>query len=173
MTFKPLLALVLLGSSITGAIVPVRALAAGGISGGGGNVLPGKAPETLQDPEQVEDEVRESHAIAIDYLSRKISGQTDVQSIAILELARRVPPHITDDRPCFDSAGNVVDGSNATGRHRGRICISALNLARKVHPTELRAQAAALMIHEYAELAGSDEDQAVQLQTGAFKELMR
>ena len=181
MTARPLIALFLLSSAFVSLnLSPDEALAMGGISGGGGNVLPGKAPDSYQDPEVVEDQVRESRTLVFEYLSQ----QSDERSSAILEAARQVPLHIKDDSPCFDAAGNIVDGSVAGiaqperdfgfgPRRHGRVCISALNIARKVHASELRAQAAALLIHEYAELTGSNEDQAVMLQTEAFKSLQR
>ena len=138
-------------------------------------------------PEAIEDQVKYAYQRALQYidsfheqylekslpahralLAYKAFDRTKDMSL----VSRAVKPRVTDDKPCFDYAGNNVDGSLVSDRP-GTFCISAFNIASKVHPLELDAQSTALMIHEISEVLGFNEVEAVEFQTQVYFDLLK
>ncbi len=68
------------------------------------------------------------------------------------------------DKPCFDSAGEPRDGS-IFAPEPNKICISPFSIAQKIPASEAFPQIIALIAHEYSHLVGTDENEAVYLQT--------
>lgn len=158
----------------------------GGMSGGGGNVLPGRAPDAPANGELIEHAVKHSRGVAVSYLQelrlKFLNGDVSAEKRALLErafsgssdlatVARGIRVEVEDDRPCFDFQDNAVDGSIRSDKPN-RICISSHSIAAKVHRSEVVAQSAALMIHEFSELIGFSEDEAVTLQSHALTDLL-
>ncbi len=159
----------------------------GGMSGGGGNVLPGKLPDAPLDPEEAEDQVKASRHTAVDYLTsfkekyQQGALPSDQASLAqkafskgrdLLTISRTYRTDVEDDSPCFDFSGSPVDGS-IRGERPNEICISSHSIAKKVHQSEIKAQSAALMIHEFSEVIGFSEDEATALQVQVYTDLMK
>lgn len=163
-----------------------RLSARGGMSGGGGNVLPGRTPEARMDPEDVEHRVKSARYAAIDYLvgfeqryrdgtlspeqallaEKAFSGKKD-----LITVSQTVRPDIEEDSPCYDFEGKAVDGS-IRAEKANRICISSHRIANKVHESEIVPQSAALMIHEYSEVMGFSEDEATALQIHVYADMV-
>ena len=88
----------------------------------------------------------------------------------ILEILHIVTPDIEEHKPCFDFDRQPVDASIATLK-KNTFCLSAFNIRRKVIESEIPAQTMALAIHEYSEVIGLNEEEAVALQTRVLIEL--
>lgn len=152
----------------------------GGVSGGGGNVISPIPPDRYIHPSVAEKIVKKSYDEAQTYffeserkyrrgLSKEelkfqkiyeilFAGKVDIQKII-----KRNFPEIEEHEPCFDFLNQPVDGS-ISNELEPIVCISAFNLAKKVNLKEMAVQSLALMVHEYAELAGLGEEDAVLLQ---------
>jgi hypothetical protein len=157
----------------------------GGVSGGGGNIIAPKAPQYPVDPETAEHMVYHSHDLLKNYVAHKKSAfknnQLSVQQRQVFapifnspqsieSVIKNVRLDVEDDEACWDTQHQAVDGSTITRDHNS-ICISAYNLANKTEESDIPPQAAALMLHEYSELIGLSEDQAVRVQTIVLSEL--
>lgn len=160
-------------------------LTQGGVSGGGGNILAPKTPLAPVDPEVAEHLVYRSYGLFRIYIQEKQAafneGRLPTQEQAlfapiftsperVIEVLRNVRVHVADHRPCRDAQSQPVDGSTLS-QEPNSICISAFNIARKTELDDIPPQSAALMVHEYGELLGLSEDQAVQVQGAALQEL--
>jgi hypothetical protein len=179
-----ILLLTLLFSIFNGAHAHIVS-ADGGISGGGGNVISPKTPRRLQDPVAVRVDILASRGILKEFIQIKLnllhSGNMQEEdkkiysvlfqetSHGILETIDELPIHIPVDAPCYDLQGNEYDGI-AINSNIHTVCISAYNLAQKVDRSEVYTQAAALMLHELAEVAGLEDDDAIYLQNQLIKE---
>jgi hypothetical protein len=158
----------------------------GGVSGGGGNVISPTPPDSFTHPDQVEKVVKNSHNDVQNYFFEAerdyrngLSGEnTQYKNIykalfsdgdKIHGIIKNSYPEIEDEKPCFDSDYKPVDASFSKG-HDQEICVSAFNIARKVNRKEIKAQSIGLMVHEYVELAGLSEEDAVSLQKKALKD---
>lgn len=155
----------------------------GGISGGGGNVICPRPPDGYQEnPKHVDRVIVDSRSILRDYLYEKETRMKkgalpprEAQNFALLFQSQRhiqdaitkIQLQLEDDEPCFDRQGLPVDGS-VRPLDRGRICVSSFNLAAKVHPNQIEAQATALLLHEYSEAVGVSEGKAVEIQKKAL-----
>jgi hypothetical protein len=159
----------------------------GGVSGGGGNVISPTPPDRYIDPDHVEHLVKNSVDGVKTYFFeserkyrrglpveekpyQKIYDALFDREINIHEIIKRNFPEVEDSRPCFDLDRNPVDGSFKSNGE-SEICISAYNLAKKVNIKEMEAQSIALMAHEYVELAGLSDDDAVTFQKKVLKDL--
>jgi hypothetical protein len=151
---------------------------AGGVSGGGGNVLSPRPPNDFQNPEHVEQLVKKSKMNLQDYIQQKkqiyfngemnsrdqnLYGSIFETQVPMDQVIRSIKVDVEEHRPCYDKNLNPVDGSIHANKTNA-ICVSALRLAEKVHVQEIPAQSTALMMHEYSEVMGFDEDFAVQIQ---------
>ncbi|MFZ3231501.1 MAG: hypothetical protein WA160_14940 [Pseudobdellovibrio sp.] len=157
----------------------------GGVSGGGGNIISPVFPNSPVSAETAEHIVYGSHTILKKYINRKLLAYKNKQlsekqyqiflpifnsSKNIETIINTVRVLVPDEHSCWDAQKNPVDGSTITNDPNS-ICISAYNIATKVDVSDIPAQASALMLHEYGELAGLNEVQAVQAQTEVLNEL--
>lgn len=157
----------------------------GGVSGGGGNVINPTPPDRILDGDSVEHVVKSSVAYTRIYFrnvrSQYLAGELPSNITPVFEklfsdearfqrVLAEVRPHIVEESPCYDRAMNPVDASIVTPTP-GRFCVSAFSMARKVHVDEIPIQAAALMAHEYSEIVGLDENEAVTVQKRALEDL--
>lgn len=160
---------------------------AGGVSGGGGNVINPIPPDSgcVPDHDYVEELVQKSRYPIFNFLKRKSQQLNSNQLIGdekivfqklinskenIFEIVNHVKPHVEEDQPCFDNEGNPVDGSTLSSKPNS-ICISAQRLIEKVHVKELPPQTRALLLHEYSEVSGLSEEEATFIQTKALEEM--
>lgn len=157
----------------------------GGVSGGGGNVINPTPPERIIDGDSVEHVVKASVAYTRLYFknvhAQYLAGElpSDINPVFeklfadrdhFVRVLEEVRPHVVEETPCYDRGMNPVDASIVSGRP-GRFCVSAYSMARKVHVDEIPIQSAALMAHEYSELVGLNEDDAVTVQKKALEDL--
>ena len=151
----------------------------GGMSGGGGYVINPEAPVKVANPHLVEDLIEEHGQPCLDkYLQNKFkkfqNGQVlghEIETLHkifaqdknIFKTIKETKVIVEEDRSCFGKDGEPTDGSffNSTKK---AICISAKNIAEKVHHEELKPQALALMAHEYSEVMGLTDTEAVEVQ---------
>ena len=168
-------------------LLPTFGFAAGGISSGGGNVLYPVEPRNPVAPAAVKNLVPRAHATLLQYLRAKKgdwqAGRLPADEAAdfdalfsaprdVIGVSARTPVDIELEEPCFDFASKPVDGSiRSDEKKHGGICLSALTISRRVEPADLHAQSAALLAHEFSELIGFDEDQAVGLQAHVLRDL--
>lgn len=159
----------------------------GGVSGGGGNVINPTPPDEInqdlhQTTEHVEHLIHSSHIPVSKFFKLKENQLNNNQvSVAEALILRKLftgdyniyrimhlfPTKVQEDKPCFDSLGNAVDGSIYSEKPN-TICVSAHRLVEKVHISEIPIQSHALLVHEYSELVGLTEDEAVLLQKNAL-----
>lgn len=157
----------------------------GGISGGGGTVLYPQIPQDPMSEKQVRETIRTAHHHVGEYLSEKkaalIQGHLTGKEKANFDRLFRAYPDvirtyletevdIEHDEPCFDAAGRPVDAS-IIGEELGTVCISSSSIATKVSREKVFSESAALLLHEYSELVGFDEAQAVEIQKAIFEDL--
>ena len=178
-TLKPILGVIIFISSTVLA-------AAGGISGGGGEVICPDRPTYYQDPEHIKDVIEQSKSKLVSYIDYKkkqlLSDELEhsekeiIQKIFepnkmnIHEAVNRFSVYIDDDHPCYTSDRQPVDGS-IYSKKPNSICISSATIARKVHFNQVSKQSTALMLHEYSEVVGLTEAEAVTLQKKALEEI--
>jgi hypothetical protein len=157
----------------------------GGVSGGGGNVIDPTPPDVLPDSETVEHLVKRSYRHVRFYLENKeqqfqngqldpnehglfakvFEGRTNI--ITALDL---VKPDVEDSKPCYDYEQQPVDASIATDS-KNKFCVSSYSLRQKVIRSEIPRQSTALMIHEYSEIVGTSEEDAVAIQKVVLEDL--
>lgn len=157
----------------------------GGVSGGGGNVINPTPPQESLDGDAAEEIVKASFKYVRIYLEDKaIRYQNNQMTLKdkhlysklfegqnnIMNAVRTVRPKVEDDHPCFDYASRPVDAS-VVSRKPNTFCVSAFMLGQKVVHTEIPIQSTALMIHEYTEIVGVSEEEAVIFQTKALEDL--
>lgn len=161
----------------------------GGMSGGGGVVLPVAKLVNILDTETAEAYVKSSRQIANSYLSDKyielknahgnshqkhILGKLfSVKIDDILATTKKYKVIILDDEACVAPPNKAVDGSFEVIKKFSYICISTFSITPKVDASEFKQQVAALLIHEYTELLGHDESYAVQVQEHVLGELLK
>ncbi|MBK7891092.1 MAG: hypothetical protein IPJ84_09685 [Bdellovibrionales bacterium] len=178
---------------VTGALLLTAsnafALNRGGMSGGGGNVMNPTPPDRLVNRHEVRALANRLPTLlpkVAHYLAQKQSslaqipvGQAGADEnlrplfqtrYSILRLLKTVPLDVEHHKSCFDGSGNPVDGSVA--EDDDEVCLSALNIALKVHPTEIDAQSQALIVHEYGEKAGLDEAAAISVQAQVLEDVL-
>lgn len=151
---------------------------AGGMSAGGGNFLLTIAPENPGPVALAQSIANEAHGNLADYLRAKkqawlahslpaqqqeafaplFSSQQDVLTIVA---SRQVDVEAQDS--CWDANRDQVDGS-IFAKNAHAVCLSARNLSLKSITADYYPQSLALLGHEFGELAGLSEDQAVLLQ---------
>lgn len=157
----------------------------GGVSGGGGNVINPTPPASEIDSELAESLIKNSMPYVKLFLKNKYEqyqnhqmSSSEAQLYAkifegsknIMKTLSQVKPAIEEHRPCFTMYGEVVDAS-IVSLDRRKFCVSALTISKKVAQDEIPVQSAALMIHEYGEIVGVNEDEAIILQKQALQEM--
>lgn len=170
------------------AIFPLRAWAwNGGITGGGGNLIEPVAAPVHASPEiakriivrslaSLERYLQEKHSL---FMSGDLPGGEEAAFAPIFLSQRSIEDVIEntrllipDEHSCRDAGHRPVDGSVVTPEPNA-ICISAYNIAHKTAPEDIPPQAVALLLHEYSELVGLDEQQAVRAQAAALEEFRK
>ncbi len=157
----------------------------GGVSGGGGNMISPKPPVSENDPEIVEEIVGKAQTTVLEYIWQKRNEYENnrlpeshrAAFVPLFEADNKIENavrstrlHIADEHACWDSQHRPVDGSTVT-KDSNSICISAYNIAKKADLSDIHPQSAALMIHEYSELVGLSEEQAIKVQARALEDL--
>jgi hypothetical protein len=160
----------------------------GGISGGGGFVIDPQTPVYPNSPDSVEELIKNNgNNILKKYLVGKKqkldAGQLlghEIQPIEklfktknnIFTVIHDTHIEVKDEESCFNEKGEPTDGSFFTNQ-KNAICISAKNIATKVHHEEVQPQSLALMMHEYGEVMGFTDAEAVQLQKIVLDDLKK
>lgn len=172
--------------AVLSVVYSLSALGAGGISGGGGNLISPTPPKQYQDPREIRHIIKGSKNLLIKFIEAKYSlyesGSMDYDSAKLYsvlfnnddynfhdkceDLAMDIPL----DHPCYDGEGNEFDGSTF-GQKENSICISAFSIAKKADRSEVPLQATALIFHEFSEKAGLTDDDAITLQKQVLQEL--
>lgn len=157
----------------------------GGVSGGGGNVINATPPSQAVDSETAEELIRNSIPTVKFFLNNKYEqyranklAPPDVPlyskifegSQNIFAALKTIKPDIEEHRPCFTRYGQIADASIA-GFDHDSFCVSAYTIRYKVIHHEIPVQSAALMVHEYSEIVGVTEDEAVMLQEQVLNEM--
>ncbi|MGZ3815135.1 MAG: hypothetical protein ACXWRZ_00595 [Bdellovibrio sp.] len=172
--------------SALGELLVVPALAfQGGVSGGGGNIISPKPPISLATPDAVEQMIHRSRLTLFNYISFKRSAFQKSQlskqqmsvfapifesTLSIEDAIKKIRVHVEKQKSCFDYYNRSVDGSTLSDLPNS-ICISAYNISAKADSSDIPPQSLALMLHEYSELIGLNEEQAVRAQKVVLKEL--
>jgi hypothetical protein len=166
-------------------VSPAYALFQGGVSGGGGNLISPLAPNKPGAPSVAANIIYSSKAKLENYVQQKrrqfeLNQLSDSQRQAfapifnskqsIEKLMKNVQVRIADQHSCWDPDRGDVDGSTVSST-ANTICISAYRFAKEDAVADMAPQSVALMLHEYGELVGLNEDQAIQAQAAALQEL--
>ncbi|MBC7538663.1 MAG: hypothetical protein H7281_07570 [Bacteriovorax sp.] len=167
-------------------ILSLSAHAAGGVSGGGGNLISPIVPLEKQDPREIRHIIRGSKDLLKNFVDAKyalyLSGSMDFQSLRLYsalfadskhnlhEVMEKITIDIPLDKPCYDNQGQSFDGSTVDQTSYS-ICISAFNIAQKCDENQVPLQATALIFHEFSEVAGLSDEDAITLQTEVLNEL--
>ncbi len=157
----------------------------GGVSGGGGNVINPAPPDRAADHEDVEHIVKASVSYTYWYFKSVqgdyISGQMKPELSAIFtkifaggkdfeSVLTKVQPDVQEEGPCHDFDYKPVDASIRSSRANS-FCVSSYAIANKVNFKEIPIQSAALMAHEYSEIMGLNEEEAVSIQKNAIERM--
>ena len=158
----------------------------GGVSGGGGNLISPIAPYEKQDPREIRNIIKGSKGLLQKFVNAKYvlytSGSMDYESLRLYsilfadndnnlhEIMEEINLDIPLDKPCFDSLGNMFDGSSYNQKTHS-VCISAATIAKKCDKSEVPLQATALVFHEFSEVAGLSDEDAITLQKQVLAEL--
>lgn len=145
----------------------------GGITSGGGGVLPADAitpSEVFDILEQAKTELR----LFVNYTRRLSPQYYDMTSIDrfwfqdqnIGWALENTDLEYVADRPCYDEQGIEVDGSYVHTKPNA-ICISGFSTAPKLIAETAKKEIYALVIHELAHRVGADETEARELQRTA------
>jgi hypothetical protein len=174
-------------AGLSAAFLIASSALAGGMSAGGGNLIHPIPPTDFVPPHIVAGMIVKSQQRLVDYLTAKkvafTNDQLDqVQRSAwspiftsekdILYFVSTFRPLILERESCHDSNNNDVDGS-VWSLTPDTVCISALNISKKAAANDIPPQATALLLHEYSELIGLSDEQAIQAQSAALNELRR
>gem|GEM_PF-6941215 len=100
----------------------------------------------------------------------KILAPFFTRTTSVIPRLQKVKLRVRSDAPCYDRRGIAFDGS-ASVYGRGKICLSAIRLAQKVDARQIEPQIMALMIHEFSEILGASEAEAIMIQYEVLREL--
>jgi len=163
-------------------LISIQAQGAGGVSGGGGNLISPVGPFIKQDPKEIKSIIDGSSSLLKKFVRAQYAtystGGMDSESHGLYshlfaskennihELIENVAIEVPLDKPCYDNSGNIFDGS--FNSKNNSICISAYSIAKKCGKNEATYQAPALIFHELSELSGLSDDDATYLQKQAL-----
>lgn len=179
--FKYCAFILLSGSSVCWSLPSF--LRQGGVSGGGGNIINPQQPTYVLATEDAEHLVKASVLYTQIFFSKAQKQYADqsapIEIIPIYEkifadesslnkVLTEVHPKVRDSGPCYDFSQKPVDAS-VVSHEPNHFCVSSYSVARKVEAEQIPVQAAALMAHEYSEIMGLNEDEAVVIQKQALK----
>lgn len=122
--------------------------------------------EYLADKKQEFDSGKMNLALA-ETFAPLFSGQRN-----IIDQLQRVRLHVREEHPCYTRDGASFDGTSDF-QGDGRICLSAHSISTKVDYSEVDLQSSALMVHEYSEIAGANDEQAIAIQIAVLKDLSK
>lgn len=157
----------------------------GGVTGGGGNLLVNDLPTKSLNPEYVEHQLHKLKPKVLEFIGEQErvyrEGLMSNQRAAVFrvlfegrqnlrEKLKDVTIFVDEEAPCFDHRGEAYDGTYVKSE-KSSMCLSAHRIARKVVPHELIPQAAALMVHEFSEIMGLDDADAISIQAQALEDL--
>ncbi len=171
---------------VLASMINIAYAASGGISGGGGNVVSPTAPTALQDPREIRSIIKGSKELLYKFISAKYAlfktGSMDADDLRMYsvlfadnemnlhEVMEEIKLDIPIDQACFDQKGREYDGSTFNTK-TNTVCISAFTIAKKVDMFEVPVQATALVLHEFSEVAGLSDEDAISLQLEVIDEL--
>ena len=89
----------------------------------------------------------------------------------IVMAMKRVRIAIETQDACYDRKHVPFDGSTL-GSQPNSICMSALSLSRRVEADMMPVEATALLLHEYSEVIGLSDQQAILAQTVIYRDLL-
>jgi hypothetical protein len=173
--------LALIGAAL---LASLPAFATGGVSGGGGNVLFPLAPKIEASTSFVRGVIEQSHELVVKYLREKKAAFNrgtlsaaereefallfqQPRDVLVISFNERL--EIESQRPCVDANALPVD-ADVRGDFADRVCVSSFALSKKLEKNRLPAESAALLVHEFSELAGFEEDDAVRIQNLVLKD---
>lgn len=172
--------------TISSVLATLQVYASGGVSGGGGNLISPTAPTEKQDPREMRNIIRGSKHLLQKFVNAKYvlykNGSMDYESLRLYsvlfadsennihEVMEELNLEIPLDKPCYDSEGNIFDGSTF-GQKEHSVCISAYSIAQKCDKNEVPRQATALIFHEFSEVSGLSDEDAITLQKQVLAEL--
>lgn len=158
----------------------------GGVVGGGGNVLGATPPEVPQDVSEVKVRIQQAREMLPEFIKVEIAqfeaGQLKGREFELIQKLNRrknktverrlaaVRMQIRSSEACHDSFGHEVDGSIYVPQEHS-FCISALGIANKVTMDQVAVQSAALILHEFSELQGFSDEEAIELQKMALQKM--
>lgn len=157
----------------------------GGVSGGGGNVINPTPPIIPATKETVETLITQSYMnlesylrnIEKTYLEHKMNLTESLIFAKIFDGSNNVftkisifKPKIEERHSCYDFELKPVDAS-ISFLNENNFCISSFSIREKVIESDIRDQAMALMIHEYSELSGATEEEAIFIQRNILDDL--
>jgi hypothetical protein len=159
---------------------------AGGVSGGGGNLINPTAPMQIQSPQEIKKVILSSKKLLKHFINTKFTqykiGQMDQDSLRLYsvlfadnennlhEVMEDISLDIQLNSPCYDSHGTAFDGSTYNQKLHS-ICISSYTIASKCTRSEIPAQATALILHEFSEVVGLSDEDAISLQASVLAEI--
>ncbi|MCB9073253.1 MAG: hypothetical protein H6623_06495 [Bdellovibrionaceae bacterium] len=156
----------------------------GGISGGGGFFISPKAPNGQNSSGLTGQQVVKKAYKYIYNLSEAHERSQPImievtptlnkflESPNLHSALEKIKPLAYEKGSCLNQNYEAVDGSTYSFKP-GTVCISAFNLQYNVAASERLPQAVALLVHEYAEVIGLTEDEAVHLQEHMLKNMMK
>jgi hypothetical protein len=161
---------------------------AGGISGGGGNLISATKPLEMQDPREIRNIINGSQQLLKKFINAKFvlynANSMDYDSLRLYsvlfadnennlhEVMEEITLDIQLNKPCYDSNGTAFDGSTFNQKKHS-ICISAYTIAQKCTKNEVPTQATALILHEFSEVVGISDEDAIVLQKQVISELKK
>jgi len=84
---------------------------------------------------------------------------------------KRVNIAIETDDACYDRKHLPFD-ERTMGAQPNTICMSALSLSRRVEVDMMPVETTALLLHEYSEVVGLSDPQAVLAQTMIYRDML-
>jgi hypothetical protein len=176
LTFSPYL---LLADSVDRFSPPLYP--AGGVSGGGGFFYKPYSPKEFE--HEIDGEALFLNAfdslkkIAANFSEKNKSElPEDVKAFLsnkdLFAHLKSIEPVVHSVGACFDENYQEVDGSLYSFVPH-TICLSSFNLIRKVDEEDMTPQVYGILFHEYSELIGYTEKQAVKLQESIIRHLRK
>lgn len=170
----------LVASLIFIASLAAHAAPEGGMSGGGGNVIAEEPVSKAVPVELTAKIVRHAFSHVVPYLEYKAEklqkGEAVPNEIRMLltkshvrTIAAQNPPQVLTQKPCLDGEQTEFDATNDISRP-AVVCVSALRISKRLERDEIEAQSVALLIHEYSELVGFDDQDAIQIQRAVLSD---
>lgn len=147
--------------------------AQGGITGGGGGVIPANPVGAYQIKRIVEESQRDIRMYLKNdqrnYFESKPDEIGDLlysREKTIFNFLDEVLVEVRMNKPCYDGNGDEVDGSIYASLPN-TICISAFRMGQTLINANAYSETLALVIHELSHLVGTNEDQAKVIQAKA------